>query len=444
MRRLRVHDDDREMLRLAVPAFAALVSEPLFLLADTAVVGHLGTTSLAALAVAATVIQTMVGLCIFLAYGTTATVGRRLGAGDLRGALADGVAGTWLAVLVGVALAALLAATSGVLPTLFAVPADVADATTTYLVLAAPGVVAMLVVLATTGVLRGLQDTRTPLVVLVAANLVNIGLNVALVYGAGMGLAGSALGTTLAQIGAAVAMSVVVVRAARGHGAALRPHAPAVLHAARLGVALFVRTLTLRVVLVLATVVAATMPAASLAAQQITITVVTALAFGLDAIAIAAQALVGRRLGAGQVEETRRTTRRMLGWGLATGGIAGAGLLVASPWLAWAFTSDPAVRAASVGALVVVALVQPVSGLVFVLDGVLIGAGDGRYLAWAGVITLLVFAPGAIAVWWTGAGLAWLWAAYASWIVARAVTLVWRERSDAWLVTGAVRTSTAS
>jgi len=204
-----------------------------------------------------------------------------------------------------------------------------------------------------------------------------------------------------------------------------------------------VRTVTLRLVLVLATAVAATMPAASLAAQQIAVTVVSTLAFGLDAIAIAGQAIVGRRLGAGQVAATRRTTHRMLGWGLATGCVAGAGLLALSPWLAAAFTSDPAVRSASVGALVVVALTQPVSGVVFVLDGVLIGAGDGRYLAWAGVLTLAAYLPCAGAVLAADGGLAWLWVAYAAWMFARAATLVLRERSDAWLVTGAVRGPTA-
>jgi putative MATE family efflux protein len=425
------------MLRLAVPAFAALVSEPMFLLADTAVVGHLGTTPLAALTVAATVVQTVVGLCVFLAYGTTATVGRRLGAGDMRGAIGDGVAGGWLALLIGAGLAVLLAATSTVLPGLFGVSGDVADQAGTYLLLAAPGIPAMLVVLAATGVLRGLQDTRTPLVVLVAANLANIVLNIVLVYGVGLGLAGSALGTTLAQLGAAVAMATVVVRAARRHGAPLRPDRAGVLRAVRLGTALFVRTLTLRAVLLMATAVAGTMPAASLAAQQIAVAVVTALAFGLDAIAIAAQAIVGRRLGAGEVDATRRTTRRMLGWGLATGVIAGVGVLAVSPWLAWAFTTDPDVRSAAVGALVVVALSQPLSGVVFVLDGVLIGAGDGRYLAWAGVATLVVYVPCALAVLVTGVGLGWLWAAYGAWIAARAITLLARERSEAWLVTGA-------
>ena len=441
MRRLRVGADDREMLRLAVPAFAALVSEPLFLLADTAVVGHLGTTPLAALAVAAVVVQTLVGLCVFLAYGTTATVGRRLGAGDLEGALTDGVAGSWLALGIGSALAVGLALTAPSLPGLFGVPDDVAAQAGTYLLVAAPGIPAMLVVLATTGVLRGLQDTRTPLVVLVAANIANVVLNVLLVYGLGLGLAGSALGTTLAQIGAAAALVTVVVRAARRHGAELWPAPSAVLHAVRLGLALFVRTLSLRLVLLLATVIASTMPATSLAAQQIAVTVVSALAFGLDAIAIAAQAIVGRKLGGGQVDETRRTARRMLGWGLVTGTLAGLALLAASPWLAWAFTSDPGVRAATVGALVAVALVQPVSGVVFVLDGVLIGAGDGRYLAWAGIITLAAYVPCALLVLRSGAGLAWLWAAYGAWMVTRAVTLVLRERSGHWLVTGAVRTA---
>ena len=439
MRRVQLTGDDRQMFRLAVPAFAALVSEPLFLLADTAVVGHLGVDALAALALAATVLQTVVGLCVFLAYGTTATVGRRLGAGDLRGALTDGMSGTWLALLLGAVLALLLAAAARPVTDLFDASAAVADQAVTFLLVAAPGIPAMLVVLATTGVLRGLQDTRTPLVVLVAANAVNVVLNVVLVYGLDLGLAGSALGTTLAQTAAAAAMTTAVVRAARRHGASLRLHPGRVLLAGRSGVALLVRTLTLRAVLLIATGVASTMPSTSLAAQQIAVTVVSALTFALDAIAIAGQALTGRYLGAADVAAARRSTRRMVWWGLLTGSVAGGALLAVSPWLPWAFTSDAAVREAAVGALVVAALVQPVSGVVFVLDGVLIGAGDGRYLAWAGVITLVAYVPCALAVLVAGGGLTWLWIAYGAWILARAATLVHRERGDAWLITGAVR-----
>ncbi len=425
------------MFRLAVPAFAALVSEPLFLLADTAVVGFLGTTPLAALSIAGTVLQTVVGLCVFLAYATTATVARRLGAGDARGALSDGTSGLWLAITLGAMLAATTAAAAGPVVAAFGVTDPVGAQATDYLQVSAVGIPAMLLVLAATGVLRGLQDVRTPLVVVVAANLTNIVLDVVLVYGAGLGLVGSALGTVIAQTGAAIALVAVVVRAARQQGAALMPGGRAVLAAAGSGLPLFIRTLTLRAVLVTATLVAATLPAASLAAQQIAVTVVSALAFGLDAVAIAAQAIIGRHLGAGDVDATRRATRRMVGWGVGGGLGAGAALLLVAPWLPWLFTSDADVRRATVTALAAIALVQPVSGLVFVLDGVLIGAGDGRYLAVAGLLTALIYVPAALVVVRTGGGLGALWAAYAAWMVARAVTLGLRARGPGWMRTGA-------
>jgi Na+-driven multidrug efflux pump len=165
-------------------------------------------------------------------------------------------------------------------------------------------------------------------------------------------------------------------------------------------------------------------------------TVVTALTFALDALAIAGQALTGRFLGGGDPAAALRTTTTMVRWGAGGGLIAGVGLVLVSPWLAWAFTDDPAVRAAAIPALVVAGLVQPVSGVVFVLDGVLIGAGDGAYLARAGVLTLLAYAPLALAVLATGSGLAWLWAAYAGFMLSRLWTLTRRARSDVWLVSG--------
>ena len=229
---------DREILRLAVPAFLALVAEPLFLLADAAVVGHLGTPQLAALGIAAAVLGTLVSLCIFLAYGTTASVARQVGAGNTRGALAQGIDGLWLAdpdrrrwsPRVTLPLTRQLVDLFG--------PGDrVADLAVTYLQIALLGTVPLLLMLAATGVLRGLQDTRTPLVVAVVGNLANIVLNVVLVYGcSGWASPGSALGTLLAQVGSAVALVWVVVRAARReHGAAApgparasgRPAAPA-------------------------------------------------------------------------------------------------------------------------------------------------------------------------------------------------------------------------
>ena len=435
------HAWDREILRLAVPAFLALVAEPLFLLADAAIVGHLGTPELAGLGIAGAVVQTAVGLCVFLAYGTTASVARRVGAGDTRGALAQGVDGLWLAVLIGVLTTVVAVPLSPWLVGLFHPDAEVADHATTYLRLALLGVTPLLVMLAATGVLRGLQDTRTPLVVAVVGNVANIGLNLLLVYGLDLGIAGSALGTDLAQAGSAVALVAVVVRAARREGASLRPDLPGVRRAAHAGLALVVRTLTLRASLLVATYGAATLGATAVATNQLALTIWTFLAFALDAIAIAAQALTGRFLGAGDVDGTRAVTRRMLQWGLLSGVVTGLALAAVSPVVGRLFTEDPAVRDLLVPVLLVAAAFQPVAGVVFVLDGVLIGAGDGRYLAWGGLVVLAVFAPLALAAVTLApdpsTGLAWLWVTFGvGFIGSRAAVLLHRARGDAWMVTG--------
>ena len=240
---------DREIVRLAVPAFLALVAEPLFLLGDAAVVGHLGTEELAGLGIAATVLQTAVGLCVFLAYGTTASVARSLGAGDLRAALAQGVDGLWLATGLGVVLTVAGVALADPLVGVFGASAAVEEQAVAYLRVAVLGITPLLLMLAATGVLRGLQDTRTPLVVAVAGNAANLVLNVVLVYGAGLGIAGSALGSVLAQVGCAVALTVVVVRGARRERSPLRPDRAGISRSGRAGVALVVRTLTLRAAL---------------------------------------------------------------------------------------------------------------------------------------------------------------------------------------------------
>ncbi|HYF73873.1 MAG TPA: MATE family efflux transporter, partial [Nocardioides sp.] len=411
---------DREILRLAVPAFLALVAEPLFLLADAAIVGHLGTAPLAGLGIAAVVLQTVVGLCIFLAYGTTAGVARHLGAGDLRGALAQGVDGLWLATGIGVVVTVLGVALTDPLVQLFGTSQDVAGPAATYLRIAFLGTTPLLLMLAATGVLRGLQDTRTPLVVAVGGNALNVVLNLLLVYPAGLGLAGSALGSVLAQVASAAAFVVVVVRATRRHGAALRPDLPGIRAAGRAGVPLVVRTLTLRAAFLLTTyvVTAAAVGArdqeVDLATHQLALTIWGFLAFALDAIAIAAQAITGRALGAGDVAGTRQITRRMVVWGAASGLVTGAVVAGLSPVLGHLFTADAAVHDLLVPVLLVVAAGQPVAGVVFVLDGVLIGAGDGRYLAWAGVVVLLVYAPAALVAVLAGGGLLAVWVAFAA------------------------------
>jgi putative MATE family efflux protein len=430
----RILDEDREILRLAGPAFLALVAEPLFLLADSAIVGHLGTRQLAGLGIAGAVLSSLISLCIFLAYGTTASVARRIGARDLRGALTQGVDGIWLAAAIGVTTSVLGVPLAPRLVGLFGPGAGVAREAETYLRIGLLGAVPLLVMLATTGILRGLQDTRTPLLVAVAGNLANVALNLWLVYGLHLGIAGSALGTVLAQSASAVALLTVVTRAARRHRARLRPSLAGIRGAGSAGVPLLLRTVTLRASLLVMTYGAATLGDTDLAAMQVAMTLWTFLAFALDAVAIAAQAITGRYLGAGDPAGVRAITARMLRWGVLGGVVTGLGLAATSPWLGALFTDDARVRDLLVPVLLVAALAQPLAGVVFVLDGVLIGAGDGRYLAWVGLLVLAVFAPAAVGL---GGTLVWLWVAFAvAFMGGRGVVLLARARSDAWLRLG--------
>ncbi|MFL6088864.1 MAG: MATE family efflux transporter [Aeromicrobium sp.] len=439
MRSVRLSAVDRQIFAIALPAGFALASEPLMVLADTAIVGHLGTTPLAGLAVASTVLNTVVGLCIFLAYGSTAAAARSHGAGAIREAHAIGISAMWLAAGLGLVLSIAMLAGATTIAAHLASSAQVADQARTYLSIISTALPAMLIVLAATGALRGDLDLRTPLLVTVVANAANILLNFVLVYGYGLGIAGSALGTTIAQWGSAVWLGGVVVVRARRSGADTRPRPSAVLGAAREGVPLFARTVTLRIALLLPTVLAARLGDSPLAAHQVAMAVVTFIAYALDAIAIAGQTLTGRSLGAGDAVATRGLARRMMGWGLAAGVLAGFFLAVVSPLVTTGFATDPDVHHALRPVLLIVAAIQPVSGVVFVLDGLLIGAGDGRYLAAAGVVTLAVYAP--LAVILGGWGFSWLWVAYGGFMLARLVTLALRERSERWMVLGASRTA---
>ncbi len=430
---------DREILALAVPAFGALVAEPLFVLVDSAVIGHLGTAQLAGLGVAAALLSTAVSVFVFLAYATTAAVARRVGAGDLPAAIRQGMDGIWLALLLGAAVIAVTLPSAPWVVEAFGASGTAAPHAITYLRISSLGIPAMLVVLAATGVLRGLQDTRTPLYVAVAGFTVNAALNVVLVYGVGLGIAGSAWGTVIAQCGMALAYLTVVVRGARRHGASLRPDTAGIRASARAGTPLLIRTLSLRAVLMIATAIAARLGDTPVAAHQIILSLWSLMAFALDAIAIAGQAIIGRYLGAGDTEGARAVCRRMVQWGIASGIVLGALVVIARPLFIPLFTGDDAVRDALLPALLVVALSQPVAGVVFVLDGVLMGAGDGPYLAGAMVVTLAVFAPVALLVPALGGGLTALWWAMLLMMTTRMATLWLRMRSGRWLVIGATR-----
>jgi putative MATE family efflux protein len=430
---------DREIVALALPAFGALVAEPLFLMADSAIVGHLGTPQLAGLGIASALLTTAVSIFVFLAYATTAAVSRRVGAGDLAAAIRQGMDGIWLALLLGAVVIAAVLPTAPGLVDLFGASDTAAPYAITYLRISSLGIPAMLVVLAATGVLRGLQDTKTPLYVAIGGFVANGILNVLLVYGFGLGIAGSAWGTVAAQWAMAAVYLVVVVRGARRHGASLRPDAAGIRASAQAGAPLLVRTLSLRAVLMIATAVAARLGDADVAAHQIILTLWSLLAFALDAIAIAGQSIIGRYLGAGDKEGARAACRRMVEWGIAAGVVLGVLVVLSRPLFVPLFTGDQAVRDTLLPALLVVAVSQPISGVVFVLDGVLMGAGDGPYLAWAMLATLAVFAPVALLVPKLGGGLTALWWAMVLMMVVRMATLWWRTRSGRWIVTGATR-----
>ncbi|WP_329209066.1 MATE family efflux transporter [Streptomyces sp. NBC_00683] len=430
---------DREIIALAVPAFGALVAEPLFVIVDSAIVGHLGTSQLAGLGVAAALLTTAVSVFVFLAYATTAAVARRVGAGDLSSAIRQGMDGIWLALLLGAVVVAVTLPSAPWLVEAFGASETAAPYATTYLRISSLGIPAMLVVLAATGVLRGLQDTRTPLYVAIGGFAANGVLNVVLVYGAGLGIAGSAWGTVIAQVGMALVYLIVVVRGARRHGASLRPDAAGIRASAQAGVPLLVRTLSLRSVLMIATAVAARMGDTDIAAHQIILSLWSLTAFALDAIAIAGQAIIGRYLGANDAKGAREACRRMVQWGIASGVVLGVLIVLARPLFIPLFTGDESVQDTLLPALLVLAVSQPIAGVVFVLDGVLMGAGDGRYLAWAMLLTLAVFAPVALLIPSLGGGLTALWWAMTLMMTVRLATLWIRTRSGRWIVTGASR-----
>jgi putative MATE family efflux protein len=433
------HPHDREIVRLAVPAFGALIAEPLYVLADTAVVGHLGTAQLGGLAVASSVLLTLYAVFVFLAYGTTAAVSRLLGAGDEREAAHQAVQSLWLALLAGIGLAVVGAVLAE--PVVGALGADGAVRTNAlvYLRISLVGIPSLLLVLAGTGYLRGLQDTRTPLVVAAGTSVLNLALQLVLIYGFDQGIGASALSTVVAQTAGAAVYVWRVAGPARRLGADLRPHPASLRRLAVVGRDLLLRTAALRVALMAGTAVATRIGTDDLAAYEISFQVWSFLAFVLDAIAIAGQAIVGRFLGAGQAGHARSASRRMLEIGVVVGVVVGLVVLALRTTLPHVFTDDDAVVDLAAFTLVWVAVLQPVNAIAFVLDGVLIGAGDMRFLAWAMAGASAVFVPAAGAVLVLGLGIGWLWAALGLLMTARAAALLWRFAGDRWIVLGATR-----
>lgn len=435
---------DRDILRLALPSLGALIAQPLFLMADSAFVAHVGTVPLAGLGLASVVLTTVVALSVFLAYSTTAAVARAVGAGRMREAITRGVDACWLALGVGTAAMLLLLLAGDPILRAFGPTPEVLEQARVYLQISALGLPFMLATQAATGLVRGLQNASVPLIVAVAGAVANIPLNALLIFGLDLGIAGSAIGTVVCETGMSLALLAVVVRGARRHHVGLRPQLGSVVLAGRDATPMFVRTLTLRIVMLASTTVATGLGEVQLAAHQLALTVFSLFSLALDALAIAGQTLTGKHLGAGDAVATRAVTGRLIRWGVLGGTVTALLVLAASYITPGLFTPDPAVQENLRVALWVLAVCQPIAGYVFVLDGVLMGAGDAVYLAKAGVVTMCVALPLALLVHLSDlsglTGLAAVWTACTlAFLVARAVTLWWRARTDAWMRLGEAR-----
>ncbi|MGL4174111.1 MAG: MATE family efflux transporter [Actinomycetota bacterium] len=426
----------RQVLTLALPAFFTLTAEPLFLMCDAAIIGHLGVTSLAGFGLASTVLTGLVGLFVFLAYGTTATVARHTGAGLISQASQRGIDGGWLSLFLGLLVGVTLAAGAVPITAVFGAPNEVTEGAVTYLRFSALGLPGMFVALAASGVLRGFRDTWTPLVVAMVGFAVNAVANALLVYGTDLGIVGSALGTAAAHTGMGSALAIVVIRKHRRLGGTLCPRLGAIWNAAHSSVPLLVRTVGVRGAVILTAWVAVSGGEITLAAYHVSATVWTFFAFALDGLAIAAQALIGHALGAGDRERARAVTKLLTTWGIGSG-VAFGGLLIASHRvLPDLFTGDPALHDAIAGALLIVGIHQPLCGLVFALDGILIGAGDHRFLGIAMIGSVLLYLPIALVVRSQPATPTSVWWAFIIFMTARALMMQLRAGSSRWMRLG--------
>jgi putative MATE family efflux protein len=429
---------DREIFRLALPALGALAAEPLYLLADTAMVGHLGTEELAALAIAATLLTGAFTLFNFLTYGTTAQVARLSGAGQHERAGRLAAQALWLASGIGIVLVAGLAALAVPLVDLMGGEGRTGDLAVLYLRVGALGLPFALIALAGQGFLRGVSDLRTPLVIVMASNAANVALNVLFIYGFGWGLAGSAWATVAAQAGMGAAFVAVLLRRPAEGGR--RPSPAAMRPLVRIGWEIFVRTTALYASFLVAGAVLARIGEESLAAHQVGFQLFVFLALVLDSIAIAGQVIVGRSLGAGDAEGAYRAAARMIQLSVAAGVAFAAAMLVLIDVLPRAFTSDSAVIDEAQKIWPLFALMQPANGAVFALDGILIGAGDTRFLMWGMLLASVgVFVPIALGSLALELGIVGVWCGLLALIATRLVTCAWRFRGRRWAIVGATR-----
>lgn len=425
------HPDDRAIIALALPAFGALSADPLYSLADTAFVGHLGTPQLGALAIGAAAFTASFWLFSFLAYGVTARVARSLGAGDVGAATRIGVQALLLAVGIGAVVSVAGLVFAGPVVRTLGAAGRVAEFAETYLRIRILATIPVLIAQVGHGWLRGAQDTKTPTYIALAGLLAHIALEYVLIYPLGFGVEGAAWATVVGQSGAAIAFLVVLRR--RMHAPKWRWDWASARTLLTMGIYLAVRTGSLLAGLTFATAIAARMGQVALGSWQIAMQVFLFLALSLDCVAIAAQALVGVRLGARELTGAKVLSNRLMWWGFICGLVLAAIVVPLAHPLARAFTDDGAVASAAAALLVWVGLLQPVAGAAFTLDGILIGASDARFLAWSMAGASAAFVAQSYLSLRYGWGTAGLVAGASVWMVVRVATTGLRWRRGRWV-----------
>ncbi len=414
--------DDRRLLRLAGPAFLTLSAEPLYVLADTAIVGHIGTSELGGLAIAGTVLSMLTWLIAFLASGVTTQVAQRRGTGDDTGARSAVSQGLVVAVALGALTAALAGFGARPVARLVGGKGAVQEAAVTYLRIASLGLPAIALMLLASGWYRGIEDLRLPVRVAIGTNLVNVVLEMIFVWVFRWGIAGSAAGTVVVQWAAVL----VYVAALRGVIHIQVPNVASLRALLRIGLAMVARTALMVSTLSGSTWLSSRIDDKSLGAHQIGVQMFLLFALMIDALAVSSQSVFANRMGtttAGS-SELWGVTQRLIRLGLIIGVGLGVVLAALSPVLGHAFSGDESVVSQSVPVLLWVGALQVSGAVVFVLDGVLMGAdlfawlAGGAFVAAACFWALAGFQRTSLPV---VSGLSGVWVAINVWMVVRLI-----------------------
>ncbi|CAN5496481.1 MATE family efflux transporter Mmp [soil metagenome] len=427
----------RRIAGLALPALGVLAAEPLYLLFDLAVVGRLGALPLAGLAIGGLVLGLVASQLTFLSYGTTARSARYFGAGDRGSAVGEGVQATWLGIGLGLVIVLVVELVGAPLISVISDGGDIAAEALPWLRIAVLGAPAILISLAGNGWMRGVQDTVRPLRFVIAGFSLSAVLCPALVYG-WFGLPRLELvGSAVANLAGQSLAGVLFLSALLAERVPLRPR-PAVLRAqVVMGRDLLVRTLAFQACFVSAAAVAARFGAAAVAAHQVVLQLWSFLALVLDSLAIAAQSLVGAALGGGHTAHARSVARRVTIFSFVAAALLASIFAIGASVIPSLFTDDRSVLD-EIGVPWWFLVAQlPIAGIVFALDGVLLGAGDARFMRNATLTSaLLGFLP---LIWLSlvfGWGLFGIWSGLTTFMVLRLVFVGWRALSGRWVVAG--------